>query len=97
LLEVPVHDGADPAELTAQIPAAESGRPASSQAAAAVAELAWAGITIGEFALGQPSLDEAFFALTGQPTSSPALAAGVAAAGSRATATGSVATTKGSS
>src|SRR5215468_11122058 len=98
LLEVPVHDGADPAELTAQIPAAEPGRPASGQAAAAVAELAWAGITIGEFALGQPSLDEVFLALTGRPPARPAPAnGGPAAAASRATATGSPATTKGSS
>jgi ABC-2 type transport system ATP-binding protein len=97
LLEVSVHDGADPAELTAQIPAAESGRLASGEAAAAVAELAWAGITVGEFALGQPSLDEVFLALTGRPHASPAPAtAGPAAAASRAAATGSPATTKGS-
>jgi ABC-2 type transport system ATP-binding protein len=97
LLEVFVHDGADPAELTAQIPAAESGRFACGQAAAAVAELAWAGITLGEFALGQPSLDEVFLTLTGQPTGrfAPA-AAGRAAAASRATVTGSPATRKGS-
>jgi ABC-2 type transport system ATP-binding protein len=98
LLEVSVHDGAGPAELTVQIPAAESGRPASGQAAAAVAELAWAGITIGEFALGQPSLGEVFLALTGQPPASPApAAAGPAAAPSRPTAAGSPPTTKGSS
>ena len=65
LLELPVQDGADPAELTSQVPPAGSGRPASDQAAAAVAELARAGIAIGEFALGQPSLDEVFLALTG--------------------------------
>ena len=98
LLEVSVHDGADPAELTAGIPAAGSGRPASGEAAAAVAGLAWAGITIGEFALGQPSLDEVFLALTGHPPASPAPeAARSAAATSRATATGSPATRKGSS
>jgi ABC-2 type transport system ATP-binding protein len=98
LLEVSVHDGADPAELTAQIPAAEPGRPASGPAAAAVAELAWAGIAVGEFALGQPSLDEVFLALTGQPSARPISATtGPAAAGSRAAATGSPATTKGSS
>ena len=67
LLEVSAHDGADPAELTARVPAAEPGRPASGEAAAAVAELAWAGITIGEFALGQPSLEEVFLALTARP------------------------------
>jgi ABC-2 type transport system ATP-binding protein len=111
LLEVSVHDGPDPAELTAQIPAAKSGRPASGEAAAAVAELAWAGITVGEFALGQPSLDEVFLALTGQPSArhAPAAAGPTAAAmatatsspdtatGFPATATGFPATTKGSS
>jgi len=98
LLEVSVHDGADPAELTAQIPTAESARPAGGQAAAAVAELAWAGITVGEFALGQPSLDEVFLALTGEPAASPAsAAAGPTATGAGATATGFPATTKGSS
>jgi ABC-2 type transport system ATP-binding protein len=98
LLEVPVHEGTDPAELTAQVPAAESGRHVCGQAAAAVAELAWAGIALSEFALGQPSLDEVFLALTGQPTDSLApAAAGQAAIGSRATATGAAATTKGSS
>ena len=64
----------------------------------AVAELGRAGIMVGEFALGQPTLDEVFLALTGQPTTPPTpAAAGSAAAASRATATGSAATTKGSS
>src|SRR5215467_11147057 len=93
LLGMPVHDGADPAELTARIPAAESGRLASGEAAAAVAELAWAGITVGEFALGQPSLDEVFLALTGQPSANSV----PAAVASPATATRSPAITKGSS
>jgi ABC-2 type transport system ATP-binding protein len=97
LLEVSVRDGANPAELTAQIPAAESGRPASDQAAAAVAELAWSGVTIGEFALGQPSLDEVFLALTGEPPASPAPATAGPVAASRAAAAGSPATRKGSS
>jgi ABC-2 type transport system ATP-binding protein len=35
--------------------------------AEALAELAGAGIGIAEFSLGQPSLDEVFFALTGRP------------------------------
>ena len=98
LLEVSVHDGPGPAELTARLPAAGSGRAASGEAAAAVAELAWAGITVGEFALGQPSLDEVFLALTGQrPASVVPAAARAAAAASPATSTGSAATTKGSS
>jgi ABC-2 type transport system ATP-binding protein len=84
LLRVPVHDEADPAVLTAAVPAASSGRPASEQAAAAITELGRAGIAVGEFALGQPSLDEVFLTLTGQPAGS-------------APAAGSAATRKGSS
>jgi ABC-2 type transport system ATP-binding protein len=34
---------------------------------AALGELMAAGITISDFAMGQPSLDEVFFALTGKP------------------------------
>ncbi len=49
---------ADPAVLTARVEAA-------GDAAAALAELSWAGIEIAEFALGQPTLDEVFLALTG--------------------------------
>jgi ABC-2 type transport system ATP-binding protein len=100
LLRVPVHDEAEPALLTAMVPAASSGRPASEQAAAAVAELGRAGIAVGEFALGQPSLDEVFLALTGQPTASSGPAAAgsqTLAAGAQAMAAGSPATTKGSS
>jgi ABC-2 type transport system ATP-binding protein len=41
------------------------------QAGAALTELARAGVTVAEFALGQPSLDEVFLALTGQPTDQP--------------------------
>ena len=36
----------------------------------ALAELIKAGIELSDFAMGQPSLDEVFFALTGQPSSS---------------------------
>jgi ABC-2 type transport system ATP-binding protein len=104
LLEVPVDDGPDPAELTARVPAAKSGQAASGEAAAAVAELAWAGITVSEFALGQPSLDEVFLALTAQAPASfasaapgPAAASPAPATGSPATAAGFPATTKGSS
>ena len=35
--------------------------------AAALGELSRAGITVVNFALGQPSLDEVFLALTGKP------------------------------
>jgi ABC-2 type transport system ATP-binding protein len=67
LLGVPVQAGTDPAALTATIPASPSGQPGSERAAAAVTELARSGIAVGEFALGQPSLDEVFLALTGRP------------------------------
>ncbi|MEV0714156.1 ATP-binding cassette domain-containing protein [Asanoa sp. NPDC050611] len=50
-------EGSDPAVLTARAEAAGG-------AAAALAELSWAGIEVAEFALGQPSLDEVFLALT---------------------------------
>src|SRR3954447_13365174 len=50
----------DPASLTAAC-----GDPA--QAAEAIASLVRAGVLLADFALGQPSLDEVFLALTGQP------------------------------
>jgi ABC-2 type transport system ATP-binding protein len=92
LLHAPVQEGADPVRLTATLPAALSGQPASDQAAAAVAGLGRAGITVGEFALGQPSLDEVFLALTGQPIASAA-----PAAAPETTAAGFHISTKGSS
>jgi daunorubicin/doxorubicin transport system ATP-binding protein len=52
--------GTDPAALTARVD--DPGR-----AADALAALAGAGIMVTEFALGQPSLDEVFLALTGHP------------------------------
>jgi len=67
LLGVPVQAGTDPAALTATSPASAAGRPASERAAAAVTELSRSGIAVGEFGLGQPSLDEVFLALTGHP------------------------------
>jgi ABC-2 type transport system ATP-binding protein len=97
LLRVPVQDEADPALLTAMVPPASAGRPASDQAAAAVAELGAAGIAIGEFAFGQPSLDEVFMTLTSQRATlaetavaaAPAADAKVAAASSPVNAKGS--------
>jgi ABC-2 type transport system ATP-binding protein len=53
-----VHLEPDPAALTA--PCADADR-----AAEAVAELTRRGVRIGDFSLGQPSLDEVFLALTG--------------------------------
>jgi ABC-2 type transport system ATP-binding protein len=93
LLRAPVQDGADPVLLTATVPGARSGQPPSEQAAAAVTGLGRAGITVGEFSLGQPSLNEVFLALTGQPTASSA----PAAAGPGTTAAGSQISTKESS
>ena len=51
---------ADPAALS--VPCADADR-----AAEAVAELARAGVRVVDFALGRPSLDEVFLALTGRP------------------------------
>jgi len=69
-LGVTVHTGADPAVLTARIPARPSARSASEHVASAIAGLARADIAVGEFALGQPSLDEVFLTLTGNSTPS---------------------------
>lgn len=55
-----VHDDRDPRVLTVQL-----SDPAL--AAAGLADLSAAGIMVAEFSLGQPSLDEVFFALTGRP------------------------------
>ncbi|MCM2388959.1 ATP-binding cassette domain-containing protein [Streptomyces albipurpureus] len=55
---------ADPLALTARVNAQGSEQSAAEQAAKALAELARTGITVDNFALGQPSLDEVFLALT---------------------------------
>ncbi|MFJ6085614.1 ATP-binding cassette domain-containing protein [Streptomyces sp. NPDC092369] len=57
----------DPVALTARVGAAASDK-AAEQAARALGELARAGITVDNFSLGQPSLDEVFLALTGHDT-----------------------------
>ena len=54
------HPEPDPAAVSAPCPDADRG-------AAAVAELARAGIGLAHFSVGQPSLDEVFLALTGRP------------------------------
>jgi ABC-2 type transport system ATP-binding protein len=59
-LGVPVHPDSDTAALTASASDPE-------RVARALMELARADIEVAEFALGQPSLDEVFFALTGHP------------------------------
>ena len=57
---MPVAEGSDPAALTARTP---DGAPA----ARALTALEDAGLPLAQFALGQPSLDEVFLALTGRP------------------------------
>ncbi len=64
-LQVPAAAGPDPALLTVPLPARQQAGQGSERAAAALAGLARAGIAVGEFALGQPSLDEVFLSLTG--------------------------------
>ncbi len=60
-----VQSAADPRALSAAAPEAAA-------ATAALGELIAAGIEVAEFSLGQPSLDEVFFALTGHaPASDP--------------------------
>ena len=63
-LAVPVRREADPAALSARV--ADPDRVAH-----ALSELAHSGIATTEFALGQPSLDEVFLALTGRPAETP--------------------------
>ncbi|WP_062353145.1 ATP-binding cassette domain-containing protein [Herbidospora yilanensis] len=57
-LDVPAEPSADPVALSARISDPE-------RVARALAELSRSGIDVTEFALGQPSLDEVFLALTG--------------------------------
>jgi ABC-2 type transport system ATP-binding protein len=57
----------DPVALTARVGTGDNGHGAAEQAARALAELARSGITVDNFALGQPSLDEVFLALTDHP------------------------------
>ncbi|MFB8105389.1 ATP-binding cassette domain-containing protein [Streptomyces sp. NPDC056007] len=63
-LDATVQLDADPVALTARVDAHGSDRGAAEQAARALAELARSGITVDNFSLGQPSLDEVFLALT---------------------------------
>jgi ABC-2 type transport system ATP-binding protein len=59
-LGVEVHLDSDPVALTASVSDPE-------RAGRALTELVHANVGVAEFALGQPSLDEVFFALTGRP------------------------------
>ncbi|MEU9857018.1 ATP-binding cassette domain-containing protein [Streptomyces sp. NPDC047974] len=63
-LDADVQLDPDPVALTATVNGHGTDLGAAEQAARALAELARAGITVDNFALGQPSLDEVFLALT---------------------------------
>jgi ABC-2 type transport system ATP-binding protein len=62
--EVALHKS-DPAELSVRVTANAAPGKGSERASGALAELSLAGIDVATFALGQPSLDEVFLALTG--------------------------------
>jgi ABC-2 type transport system ATP-binding protein len=70
-----VQPDADPVALTAQLSGEDSDREAAEQASRALAELAAAGIIVDNFALGQPTLDEVFLALTDHPATEKEVAA----------------------
>ena len=72
-LGVPVHPERDPAGLAARIPAQDGAGEAGERVAHALAELSRSGIAVSDFALGQPSLDEVFLALTGSRAESETL------------------------
>ena len=65
VLGEPVSLASDPAALCVRASDPE-------RAADALAELSRRGVVVAEFALGQPSLDEVFLALTGRPAEEPA-------------------------
>jgi len=67
VLDVPVAQEPDLASLSARI---DAGPDASEAAARGISELSREGIKVTGFALGQPSLDEVFLALTGHVTES---------------------------
>ncbi|MFI2377054.1 ATP-binding cassette domain-containing protein [Streptomyces sp. NPDC018964] len=69
-LDARVQPEPDPVALTARLAAAHHDT-AAEQAARALSELARAGVTVDNFSLGQPSLDEVFLALTGHDTHVP--------------------------
>ncbi|HVK21848.1 MAG TPA: ATP-binding cassette domain-containing protein [Actinokineospora sp.] len=64
VIDAQVQRDADPVALTARLSGGTGDRAAAEQAAAALSELARAGVHVDTFSLGQPSLDEVFLALT---------------------------------
>jgi ABC-2 type transport system ATP-binding protein len=67
-LGVTVQPEPDPVALTARVSTGGEGQAASDAIAQGMSQLSRAGITMTTFALGQPSLDEVFLALTGRTT-----------------------------
>ncbi len=65
----------EPVALTAQLRGTDDDRAAAEHASRALAELASAGVAIDSFALGQPTLDEVFLALTDRPATTEEAAA----------------------
>ena len=66
VLGIPAHPDGDPAGLRAQIPSDDSDEP-TRIAVQALDRLTDAGIAVSDFSYGQPSLDEVFLGLTGNP------------------------------
>ena len=62
--QIVVGDESDPAVISARVPAQQRANAAGELAAHALGLLTGAGIGVSDFALGQPSLDEVFLALT---------------------------------
>ena len=62
-----VEPDSDPSAVLVRLPAEIPAELAAQRATSALAELAASGIAVADFALGQPSLDEVFMALTGHP------------------------------
>ncbi len=84
--QIAVHDEPDPAVFTARIPAQPRAGAPAELAAHVLGRLTGAGIGVSDFALGQPSLDEVFLALTGsQAEPVPPEQAQPATAGTEAT------------
>jgi ABC-2 type transport system ATP-binding protein len=83
--QVVVRDEPDPAVLSARIPAQPRAGAPGELAARVLGRLTGAGIGVSDFALGQPSLDEVFLALTGsQAATAPPEQAPSATAGTEA-------------
>lgn len=66
-LEAPVHSESDAAALSVHLSSTFPASSAGERTADALGELSRSGVEVTEFALGQPSLDAVFLALTGHP------------------------------